>query len=194
MYQSTTVIVVAALVAAVPVGVAAQVAGPAPRVTSAGVRAAAPAQASIGGRVVTPNGQVLVNTTRPGPKPADWHDRRFDVYGGRRPVFNRRSQSWQLRAGDRRCGRSGHWHQSVHLRLGRGERRDDCDGNECSGQRREHGDGSGCNSHVNRRGERQVCGGRSRRRRHGHTRKRRDGQSVPVSRSDTTGLREGSSP
>lgn len=62
MYQSTTVIVVAALVAAVPVGVAAQVAGPAPRVTSAGVRTAAPAQASIGGRVVTPNGQVLVNT------------------------------------------------------------------------------------------------------------------------------------
>ena len=50
MYKSTAVIVVAALVAAAPVGVAAQ------------VRAPAPAQASIGGRVVTPSGQVLVNT------------------------------------------------------------------------------------------------------------------------------------
>ena len=62
MYRSTAVIVVAALLAAVPVGAAAQVAGSAPRVMSAGVRAANPAQASIGGRVVTSNGQVLVNT------------------------------------------------------------------------------------------------------------------------------------
>ena len=141
MYQSTTVIVVAALVAAVPVGVAAQVAGPAPRVTSAGVRAAAPAQASIGGRVVTPNGQVLVNTAV----------RARDLLtgtiagststaaGGQFSIVGLNPGNYVLEivdAGGQVIGTSPFIFASAGA-----TRRDDCDGNEWSGERREQEDG-----------------------------------------------------
>ncbi len=194
MYQSTAVIVVAALVAAVPVGAAAQVAGPAPRVTSAGVRAAAPAQASIGGRVVTPNGQVLVNT---GVRARDLLTGTIagstsTAAGGQFSIVGLNPGNYVLEivdAGGQVIGTSSFIFASAGASVAT-----TVTATSAAASAVNTVTGLAASSHVNRRGERQVCGGRSRRRRHGHTRKRGDGQSVPVSRSDTTGLREGSSP